>query len=242
MAASVLSSTPQRASGFVLVLLLAFLPALISAFILLSSVGLILTQLQQSLHLCRSQLLSLQGQLKSPLIELLNLNPQAQQTRAARKVAQEALRLALKSGNPQAIALASTQWRIIQAQEQQLFIHQQVLLKKAQYQRWRLSLDLSHQLSQRPGVDAVFRNPPRVAGLALEPHPASDKIPDYRPMADFSRLQSESFSWTLNLQRIYPQWIQRWLEGHSPTWTIRRSCSASLQQEGGTWKTRLMAN
>lgn len=240
MASRLFQTTRSQSKGFIHLSLLALLPFLISLMVLLAALSLSLSRISQSQHLCRQQLLDLQFELKQLTEELVALNPQAQQLREARKIARQALRLAIKSAQPKAIAAASAAYSAVQAQETQLHLQQQQILLQARLLRWRRLRGVITQLGQVQGVQSVRQDLRVLPGLALKPHPAGDRIPDYRPASGFPRQQSATLRWSVNLQKIYPSWIQQWLKTHSPAWVTQHRCSATIYPEKETWRVGLI--
>ncbi len=120
---------------------------------------------------CVQQASALQNKLRETLDRLLALNSQARSLRAQRSAADQALKAALASLNPIAIASAQAYWNAVVLQQIALRARQQNLLSTADAQRVSAHREMSERVRSL-GVTRVSSKRVFPRALAVVPEPA----------------------------------------------------------------------
>jgi hypothetical protein len=227
------SSSVSNQKGFVQILMISLLPVILSGLLVILFTQFISKNWMQSLHICRTNLLSAQKKTRTHLKRLMDLNALAKSLRLALKMAQAELAFAIATENPGSAAKATADIMRIQEQRKRLDLLQKSLIVRANLEmnnglRKTVSeLNLqSFQLQSRLPDLFDFRihsiqTTPNT--LAVQPD-MPDVAPVYELKKPFTESQALSVSWisefrTKNHQRY--QWIQN---SHKK----KDSCTASL--------------
>ncbi len=219
---------PDRSQkGFALVALLALVPFAMTLIISLVLGLFILKRKSLAQAHCVQQASLLQNELKGTLESLLKLNPRATRLRRQRDIADKALKAAISSANPYAIALAQAAWTAVFLQQTALRSQQQLLLKKAERQRDTGHRNLREKLNSLH-VRNLNSRKYYWRALAVEAVPLTSLTPDYRPLPGFSLLQQHRFRFDVALD---------------PQGKLIQSteCSVSLNGKEKAWKVQILA-
>lgn len=183
---------------------------------------------------CVQQAAQLQNQLKDTLDKLLRLNPKAKALRAQREAADNALKAALSSANPYAIAAAQAYWAAVVLQQVALKTQQQALLARAENQRQAGHRQLRERLTSLR-VTAVDSRQFYWRALAVEAHPPSSLTPDYNPLPMFESMQQHRFRFQVDLRPAFAAVL--------PSLNLRQytECSVTLKGQPNQWKLKIVA-
>lgn len=183
---------------------------------------------------CIQQAAQMQNELKDTLDKLLRLNPRAKALRAQREAADSALKTAVSSANPYAIAAAQAYWTAVVLQQTALRAQQQALLTRAEGQRQSGHRRLRERL--RPlRVSSVDSRSYYWRALAVEAHPPASLTPDYDPLPLFAYMQQHRFRFQVDLRPPFADGL-RGLDLRQTT-----ECSVTLKGEEKKWKVQVLA-
>lgn len=213
---------------------MVLLPLLLALVIALGAAFYVLQRKSLAQAICVQEATRLQTDLRKPLRQLVALNPQAAVLRAKRQAADKALRAALVSGVPYAIALAEAAETAAIAEQVAFRARQEMLLNEAA----ALRADGQRRLRLRAsrlgaiGVTAPVYYP---RALAVKPVPLASLTPDYRPVETFEYSQQQRYRFEIDLLRGWP--------GPHLNVDSRQSseCSATLKGEDQQWQLHLLA-
>lgn len=183
---------------------------------------------------CVQQASVLQTELKGTLDKLLRLNPRAKALRAQREAADSALKAALSSANPYAIAAAQAYWAAVVLQQLALRTQQQALLSQATQQRHSGHRQLRERL-QLMRVSGVDSRKYYWRALAVEARPPASLTPDYDPLPMFETFQQHRFRFQVDLRPPFARIL--------PSLNLRQiaECSVTLKGREKQWKLQVVA-
>jgi hypothetical protein len=231
--------------GFVQVLFVSLLPVLLTGFLFVLFSQFILKNWMESLHICRTELLSAQKRTSVPLSTLMKLNNLAKALRIALRTAQIELAIGIATENAAQIAKATADILRIQNQQKQLDLYQKALILQGNLEMNRGLQSVAtklraqdHALQARlPDIFGfrIYSILPVHAKLAVKPD-KPDIAPVYELLPEFTKQQTLSVSWisefkTKNAQRY--QWLQN---SHKK----RDGCSGSLSSEKDSFTENLV--
>lgn len=230
----------KNQKGFALVILLAFLPVLISAFFLVFTFNGFVEKDLKLKHICRSEGIAGQTKVAPLLSQLLRLNPPALLLKAQFEKAQLELQVAIASENPVAIAKAVARLeRILQkrkeldSKQKQIINQSNLLLGNFHAQTKTMIFRELHQ-----GSKAFTLNQTTLQGkaprLAVEAE-SFDLAPTYRTVENFSAAQSLSHEWQYQMILMKP--LDRFLDGK---FKFKKGCAVSLAPDGPGWNPQIV--
>ncbi|MBX3022564.1 MAG: hypothetical protein KF799_12905 [Bdellovibrionales bacterium] len=185
--------------------------------------------------LCVQTAVRLQTALGESMASLMQLNPRAAALRRERARAERALRLALRSGNPKAIAAAKAlRYAVILAQYSHR-ARQLTILRRAGLQRSQATRELtfrSRKVRQSGLISQSFYS----EALAVHPVPENSLTPSYVKAQPFANLQRHRFAFQVDLKPpFFPvDWSLNGFRQNS-------ECIVTLSQENTTWNARILA-
>lgn len=197
--------------------------------------------------LCIQAAVKTQNELRDTLRELLRLNPQAEQLRLEREIADNALRAAQSSGYPPAIAIAqANQLQVIARQSYHHLVRQWRLIRKAERQRRSGERELRQSLADK-NISRFKSRRYYPLGLAVYPTPAESLSPNYEPVANFKFFQQQRYSYDVDLHPDPLDLVD--LDRGSRDYKLKRfnnkvqkaECSVSLDDEEENWKIKIVA-
>lgn len=228
------SKTHSSQQGFALVSLLALIPLCLSLFFAVSAALHILKKKSLAQSSCIQQAATMQEELRGTLEKLLRLNPKAKNLRAQRQAADKALKAALSSVNPYAIAAAKAYWSAVVLAQLALRSQQEALLREAGRQR-QAGIRKMREQARSFRVARVQSQQYYWRALAVEAKPISSLTPDYEPVPLFSQFQQHKFKFEVDLQpRFLSQLDIKGLKQIT-------ECSVSLEGKEDRWKVRVLA-
>jgi hypothetical protein len=233
----------KNQKGFALIILISLLPLIMAGGLLVfCGFSFIKTDLG-TLNLCRALQLEVQNKAAQKLESLLKLNPRALKLRLAQIRAEKTLALAVKSGNPAALAAAEAHLLTIRMQRQVLDLKQRSLITSANTSLKLGGLDLQRRLSQEwytqsRGVTSWLQGKlqlgsGKIPALAVQPD-FVEVAPLYEPAPQFEEAQAWHQEWQLEFRTI--SWADKFFNFHE---RFQRSCSTSLYSENSAWSARL---
>lgn len=232
-------ASPCRSNeGFVVVLLLAFLPVLFTATLLVP-MGLHAFQIHKAeRHICRTGLLSYQASALQTIEQLKLLNIEARVLRA-QKVTAQAMMLVPKTAVPGLKLYLQTRraQKILDTRQRLLLNLGRIRLQK---QLWQIVRSL-----KKTGTDfALFTTTTQVLSglrgkLAVRPDDSSDIAPVYVLEDDFTHKQTQQISWKTSLSfRGDFAWKEEigWRRLRQ-----NQACAATIENKDGTLRAVLSA-
>jgi hypothetical protein len=241
-----LASSIANDKGFALVFLISLLPILLAAGLFLLFSQYLVQNWMQSLHICRTELLSTQKRAAQDLSTLMSLNSVAQGLRIALTAAKVELAAATVSMDPIMIAKATANIAKIKRQQQQLDGVQKALISKADLamsagvQKVRFLLQ-AQDLRMKARLPDFFSFHLRQIRLQASPLAVKPDVPELAPVYElkpqFEEAQALSVSWisefhTNSSERS--QWIH---QKHQK----KDFCSSSLKENGKQYQPILKA-
>lgn len=223
--------------GFAVTTLLVLLPLLLTVGAIVAVVLLSLKAYSFSHHACRSSLLEGQRQLAVPVNKLISLNPRAKNLRAARKKAEVALKAAMATANPKAVAAAKAALAIVKERQYSLRAQQNRLLMTAKHSA-RLSRFKAEKTIRKSGPALVKQVQVSSFPIALYQSPFASITPDYLSKAPLESRQKAFARWQISLVVWIPKWLRS--SGLLKVKPISGRCGASAQKEAGGWQAILI--
>jgi len=233
----------KNQNGFALIIFLSLLPLIMAGGLLVfCGFSFIKTDLG-TLNLCRALQLDIQNKAAKKLDSLLKLNPRALKLRLAQKRAENSLALAVKSGNPAAIAAAEAYLLTVRMQRQVLDLKQRSLISTANSVLLVGGQELQSKLyqewySQSRGVASWLQGnlqlgSAKIPALAVKPD-FIDVAPMYQLVPQFEEAQAWTQEWQIEFKTI--SWARKFFNFHE---RFQRSCSTSLYSENSLWSAKL---
>lgn len=229
--------------GFATILMLSLLPVLLAGGLLVTTLFSFLKADLSVLNVCRALQLEVQSKAARNLEKLLKLNPRALKLRISQRKVEKALTLAMKSGNPAALAAAEAFLLKVQMQRQALDLRQRSLIEAANralslggselprhmLQEWKDHMHPLHSWihSRLQLTDS------QVPLLPVRPD-FVEIAPLYELQSPFEDLQTWNQHWVLEFNT--DSWAKRFLKFHG---RFQRSCSTSLYAEDALWVAKL---
>lgn len=191
------NSLSSSQNGFALIFILALIPLLLTAAMAIAGVTYSLQRRLLGQSLCVSQMSQLQSDLAIQLKELIKLNPKATRLQSDRAKAEKALRAAMASQIPQAIAAAHAYRAAVIAQQIALRTQQEKILIESRRLRIRYVQNARQELKkvQASEVRSLSQAP---LGLAVAPKPVTSLSPSYDLINSFSVWQSQTLRFSYN--------------------------------------------
>jgi hypothetical protein len=230
----------RNEKGFSLVLILGLLPILISMLLGILYLNSWLKPNENSVHICRVNLLEAEKTVGKVIQSILDLNKAVLSLRKSRAFAEAALKSAIASGYGPAIAAAEVVVQIIiasqtalQAKQSLLVIQGNQLMIKTPYETQRKISSLVQKTNgeYQPHFNLATTIKPTIPKLmAIRRIESTDSgPPTYELEEDFTRKQALHVSWILNesLQKRNQIWKK-------PSLTKNLNCAVSLKQESGS--------
>ena len=224
----------KRRDGFILILLLPLMMALMAGFSGLTLISLGIKNLTRAQSLCITE--NLHGQQKTGklLARLLKLNQTVIRLQHTKRALQAALTGAAALGQIQIIPALRKQLSLIKKYQLYISRQQKYLLMKSERIRKTAFQNLKTKL-RAPEIKNIQEKKVFKQALAVSKKTLGPNAHTYRPLPDFEKQQTVVFSWEINpflKKRLYaPHWRQRAY--------IKRQCAATLKKQGGRWKARL---
>jgi len=176
---------------------------------------------EQSLYICRSGLLEAQYIQNEGIQKLLDMNPQAQNLRARRKMAEIKYKLAKKTKNPQFIASAWLYLKSVIA-EQKVFGLMQTTLKNT----YEFKTYLKVKSTQSTLLNEHYiKNDIHLIGdhkMAVKKSPLRSPSPDYITVSQFAKKQIKGLTWKVEFLK--------------PFQPITLSCLATIYEKENPWQ------
>ena len=219
--------------GFSLISFVILFPALLAVtFALLLATGFALRH-RQNQHLCEKQVLRLQIKQARHLENLLRLNPRAKTLRRERRLADKALKSAMKSGHPKIIMIAKAAQVAVKSRQMILRGQQQAIVNRSK-------ADLSNSLRQMKRVQQKseghvrFDKAPK--SLPVFKRGAESGSPTYHVLPAVEHRQLVAVHWT---QRIPKAWhdVLDHLEFEEKA--VFGNCAATIRKRSRKWRGEL---
>ncbi len=223
--------------GFALVSLLCLAPFAAALFIALCCSFYILKRKSLAQSHCVQQASQLQQELAGTLDQLLRLNPRAKILRTQRAAADRAVKVALASGNPYALAAAKAYWAAVVLQQIALRTQQQALLAQADRQRHFGHRRLRERL-RTLRVASLDSRRYYWRALAVEARPPASLTPDYETLPFFQLLQQHRFRFQSDLRPPFAgvNTLNKDIALKQTT-----ECSVTLKGKQKQWKVQIVA-
>lgn len=226
----------KNQSGFATMILLATMPFLIGAGLLLFSLAGII---QMNTHLnsdCRKEQIRTQSEVRDLLTRLLALNARAYALRTEFIAAQIAVVAAVASPPP-VLAAAKARLEAVRFRRQVLDFTQKGLIAAANVLLAKSTVRTHYQLEKnmrssgaRLLLDWQMGSlPPRPTTLSVEPE-FPDVAPPYRTKERFTDRQALEQKWHYEIHVVPP--LNRFLRGSA---RFEKICSTTLQKENQEW-------
>lgn len=219
--------------GFSLISFVIVLPALmtvISALLLATGLGL---RHRHNQHLCQKQVLNLQIKQAKHMENLLKLNPKARALRRERRLADKALKSALRSGHPKIIMIAKAAQVAVKSRQLILRGKQQVLISQSK-------VGLSNSLSQirlaQKKADGKVRFDKVPKSLPVFSKGTESGSPTYHVFPSVAEIQMVAVQWK---QQIPKPWhdLLRYLEFEERS--VVGKCAATIRKRSRKWRGEL---
>lgn len=188
----------------------------------------VLLKKSESLHVCRKSLLQYQNALQQGLNNLLKLNPRAKSLRVLRAQADIAVKAA--AGNPYTLAAAKAYQLYIVYLQRSLYSQQMSIIMATETQNAVVLATAIANLNNLPYVEKV-----RSLGgtsLAVYKTPKRSQSPDYKTRSHYSRKQNISMKWNIAVNNTSP-----FFSLMSPAFSFE--CSATQVQKELQWQSQL---
>ncbi len=222
-----------NSNGQVLVTFLFLSSLLIGALISLSASGLYLKDKTIALSICRSELISLQKDMKTSMSILTKLNPLALALRLKSKKTKLLLAKATLLGEVPNIMLLTAALKKIKAQQQALAKKQKLILNQA-----HINSIVKLKLIKHKMYDFVDNlDIPYSKKLALKKKPKNSITPSYVTGDNFSKSQKIKAVWTQSPIKSTPDFIKNKFKN---LLVIQDTCTATLKQKGRVWESVLI--
>ena len=176
---------------------------------------------------CVQQASLLQRDLKANLESLLKLNPRARALRRQREVADRALKAAIQSKVPAAIAAATAAWTAVYLQQVELRGQQEQLLRQAEIRREVGQRQLREKIYPLRARNMIAKKM-YWRSLAVEAVPPTSLTPDYVPLPAFPNLQQQKYRFDVPLDPL-GKIVQK------------TECSVSITGKEKAWKVQILA-
>ncbi|MCB0389730.1 MAG: hypothetical protein KDD58_00495 [Bdellovibrionales bacterium] len=223
---SSLPSLPLNKAGQSMVLLVIILPGFFLLWTLSLEVYKFLSFKERSVHVCRQELLKYQEINLKGLQRLVSINPQAQQLRIKRKIAEAAYSLAKKSKQPYAIAAAWGNLKLVIAEQKTFSLIQKSIISSTEALAWKQL----HQARQNIFQLHFIHNYPlshQQNFLAIKKMPRNSLTPDYILRSNFEKKQNVTLLWPLTFLRKIDM---------KKTNDIQLQCSATIDAKEQPWQ------
>lgn len=231
----------NRQHGFAIIFVLILSPIILSCTLAAyTAISFMMTN-QEYTYTCRSRGIATQTRVSALLSQLIKLNPKATTLRTQKKLAEYRQSIAIKSGNPIAIATTTNQLMVIQAKIAALDLNQKQLIAVA-------NIDLrKSQASTQWALQKITQNLPGIgpfkSSLKLAPNSRptlavipsdTDLAPNYNPHRDFENRQALVQKWQIQIK------TQGFLRNFIPgAYTFQKSCSVTLTKDGNKWVSKI---
>ena len=228
--------------GLSTVMMLSFLPILLSVLLLFMSVFLIFQFRSETQYLCQTQLLKLQNRNEKTIQDLFRLNPKANKLRLQLISQQAKLFLAVANLNFPAITYYKIQIEKTKAQQMMLEIQQKNILMQNQILN-QMQILKTEKLIRTEFIDLsqinffllkaeLFQIHSEIQDLAVE-KVWSGNGAAYQRKNRFSDQQLLSVKWNYQMQTNL-----KW-NGSQQNIQYQNACSATLEQKGLKWISNL---
>jgi hypothetical protein len=219
--------------GFVSVALVIYAPLLVAVLACLSIVFCTLYFKTAADRACKVEALKLQKNLGVLMEKLLAMNKEAQKLRVEREAAEQAVRDAKASLDPEALAAALEVRAAVIAAQTAFAIRQASLLTQANAERGRSSAAMSHYVKHF-GILATHSELSSHS-LAVTPTPTDSLSPDYEAIPDFKQAQRVTYHYRQNILAMLPDWLHPYAKAAPSLETFAAVCSATLEQREKKW-------
>jgi hypothetical protein len=215
-------------NGFSMLSLSFLLPILFfSCMVILASYHMI-TKYTEVQNECRSHVLKAQQDLGKKLVELINLNPDAQKLRAE-EVRLKAIIASLAATPPAAVPFVEA-LEINKARQAFLRLRQEKIIFTA-------NLEAKKEMGELPFKikNAQYSSP----SLKIYKSPAFAIAPDHLPMPFFTELQTIKVNWSYPIEEFVPTNLLKLFSATNYPLTIQGKCAATLIKKGNVWNPKL---
>jgi hypothetical protein len=216
-----------------MVSVMALLPLLLASAFALGTCFYVLKRKSLAQAICIQEATRLQTNLRTPLRNLIRMNPQAQILRERRRIADQNLQSALSSGVPYAIAIAEAADLEVIAEQVAFRARQEGLLAQASALRADGQRSLRLRAAQL-GADNIRSRTYYARALAVEAKQPWSITPDFDPIPAFTESQQQRYHYKIDLLEGWPGPRDR-LESRQDI-----ECSVSLEGEEKQWNIRIL--
>lgn len=230
--------------GSVTIAVIALMPFLLATAAVIFASYLLLIADAQARHVCRTELLQAQADIKRILDQLYALNLKARLLRLRREAAQA--KAAATVGTPAHPAALAELQAVIQAQ-MAFALKQKKWIAMAQTRarlapfatlsKVRKVIRERQTLFGEKTPDDDWRTTRKTARIDLQKIPAHSLTPDYKPGFRFQVSQEMRVGWSYSINSLLPSWLQPFAKASG----LRMSagCAATLIEENKNWRPQL---
>lgn len=197
----------------------------------ISASGFYLKQKTQTLTVCRSNLISIQNNMKLNLISLMALNGKAKFLRVSKETTKKSLKIALSIGQIKLAATLKGILKKIEISQKILKLKQQALLTSA------ITFSVAKFISLKSSISVDIKQAPFSKKLAVRKVDPWSLTPSYYPEYNFTSKQEIKIIWEEDPLRNVPRFIRK-MFANIPM--VKGSCAASLKKKGANWKSILI--
>ena len=227
----------KQREGFVLIILLPLMMALMAGFsgLILMSLG--IKNLTQAQSLCITENIHGQKKLGKLLTRLLKFNQTVIRLQHTKRALQTTLAGAIALGQVQVVSALRKQLSLIKKYQQYISHQQKYILMQSELIRKTVFQNLKTNLKvleiKNIQEKKVFKKALAVSKKTLGPDTHI-----YQLLPDFTKQQAVVFLWEINpflknrLYKLFPFYQQK-------TSYIKRQCAATLKKQGNQWKAQL---
>ena len=227
----------KQREGFILIILLPLMMALMAGFsgLILMSLG--IKNLTQAQSLCITENIHGQQKMGKLLTRLLKLNQTVIRLQYVKHTLQTALAGAISLGQIQVIPTLRKQLSMLKKYQQYISYQQKQILTKSEFIRKNTFQNLKTKLKDLK-IKNIQEKKNFKKALAVSKKTLGPNAHTYQILPDFSKQQAVIFSWEINpflrkrLYELLPFHRQK-------TPYIKRQCAATLKKQRSQWKARL---
>ena len=226
-----------RQKGFITIILLPLMMALMAGFSGLSLMSLGIKNLTRSQSLCITENIHGQKKLGELLTRLLKLNRTVTRLQNTKRALQVTLASAIALGQIQVISTLRKKISMIKKYQKHISLKQKYILMKSELIRKMTFKNLKIKLKAREIKNIqekiIFKKALAVSKKSLDSHAHT-----YQPLPDFTKQQTIAFSWEINpffkqkLYELLPFYFKKSLY-------IKKRCAATLKNQRGQWTAQL---
>lgn len=226
-----------RQKGFITIILLPLMMALMAGFSGLSLMSLGIKNLTRSQSLCITENIHGQKKLGKLLTRLLQLNRTITHLHKTKRALQVTLAGAVALGQVQVISTLRKKISMIKKYQKYISLQQKHILMKSEITQKLTLKNLKNKLKGREikniQEETLFKK-----ALAVSKKSLGSNTYTYQPLPDFTKQQTVTFSWEIN--PFFQQKLYEYLPFYfkKPLY-IKKQCAATLKKQKGQWIAQL---